>query len=78
MHNFSDDKLYFDHSWYTEQILNSSIEGGNKMDNDNKENIGSDDIVESDDGEHEAGCCCCFCSSEEGECRLPANEWTDD
>jgi hypothetical protein len=76
MENFSDDQLYFDIGWYREQILNASRIGVNNME-DKGSKKGSGDIISDPDGGEDkavAPCCCC----EETECRLPANEWTDD
>jgi hypothetical protein len=76
--NISDDKLFFDPTWYREQTLNSPTEGENKM-SDHKEKKGSGDIIisESDIAE-DKGVAPCSCCCDETECRLPANEWTDD
>jgi hypothetical protein len=77
--NISDDKLFFDIEWYREQTLNISIlEGGNLMNDptDKREDKGSGDIKsESEIADKESNPCHCC---EEIECRLPANEWTDD
>lgn len=76
MYNISDDKLYFDVEWYREQTLNSP-KGGNSNMEEKGSKKGSGDIQsESDGGEDKAVAPCCCC--EDTECRLPANEWTDD
>lgn len=65
----TDDQIFFDVTPKLEQILNPIIlEGDTIME---KEEIGKDDNKSKEDEEN---CCCC----NETECRLPANEWTDD
>jgi len=71
----SDDKLYFDPAWYTEQILNSPTEGEKfTMETEGKQ--GADDIAADNNEEEEESPQCCCCA--ETDCRLRHEEWTDD
>ena len=76
MENFSDEQLFLDVEWYREQILNSP-KGGNSTMEEKGSKKGSGDIQSESDAGEDKGIGPCHCCGDE-ECRLPANEWTDD
>jgi hypothetical protein len=75
--NISDDILYFDTAWYTEQILNSPTKEKIKMEDKGvpKAEIGKSDKADATIEDTEVSPCQC-CG--ETDCSLSTNEWTDD